>query len=95
MERKAWEPRCPVWMLRAVLAGPLHRSQQGYRRTQHCFGRKAASNVAGPEGAAKGLKLSRSAQSVWLARNNQLTKCNCANPYVAVITREINGFLPF
>lgn len=46
-------------------------------------------------GAAKGLKLSRSAQSVRLARNNQLTKCNCANPYVAVITREINGFLPF
>lgn len=46
-------------------------------------------------GAAKGLKLSRSAQSVWLACNNQLTKCNCANPYVAVITSEINGFLPF
>lgn len=46
-------------------------------------------------GAAKGLKTSRSAQSVWLACNNQLTECNCANPYVAVITREINGFLPF
>lgn len=46
-------------------------------------------------GAVKGLKPSRSAQSVWLARNNQLMECNCANPYVAVITREINGFLPF
>lgn len=45
--------------------------------------------------AKKGLKLSRSAQSVRLACNNQLTKCNCANPYVAVITGEINGFLPF
>lgn len=46
-------------------------------------------------GTVKGLKPSRSAQSVWLACNNQLTECNCANPYVAVITREINGFLPF
>lgn len=46
-------------------------------------------------GVVKGLKHSRSAQSVCLACNNQLTECNCANPYVAVITREINGFLPF
>lgn len=46
-------------------------------------------------GAAKGLKRSNSAQSVRLAHNKQLTECNCANPYVAVITREINGFLPF
>lgn len=46
-------------------------------------------------GVVKGLKHSRSAQSVSLACNNQLTECNCANPYVAVITREINGFLPF
>lgn len=45
-------------------------------------------------GAAKGLKRSNSAQSVCLAHNKQLTECNCANPYVAVITREINGFLP-
>lgn len=59
------------------------------------FWEEGCRDVRLAQGAAKGLKFSRSAQSVWLACNNQLTKCNCANPYVAVITREINGFLPF
>lgn len=54
VERKAWEPRCVVWVLRAVLAGPWHRSQQGNRRTQHCLGRKAASMFGWPWGQRRG-----------------------------------------